>query len=376
MRTLNLRKGRVKSAVALACVGGAFWLTGYGQVAIDAVALTKKLSPCVVVISSDQATGSGFVISSDGKIATNLHVIRDAKTLMVETSTGDKYAGVTVLAFDVTHDLAILRVPGFDLPSTELGNSNEVNVGEPVLLIGEPKKLVGTVTTGIVSALRDDPDGGGFKVIQTDAAANPGNSGGPLVNSRGQVIGVLTSSFRASEGLHFAVPINYLRGLLGTAQTAMTLQEFKARLAEESAAAKLGSAPDGLPNVWKSSLSGTSRYQVRLDGDFIYVERIFSRAELAERIYSGVTLPLEIFSKVEARKSDKLYVGKMSYGGTCQYRSRGDLRPPPDEQLHIRGSNRVHACDAHAHRGRRALAPCRCQIRLQALPVFQAETDY
>lgn len=269
-----------------------------GQSAIDAVGLTKRVSPNVVVVISDKGFGSGVVISSDGKIGTSLHVIEDADTLMVEASNGERYAGVTVLGFDVVRDLAILRVPGFDLPSAELGNSNDVVVGEPVLLIGAPRGLTGTTTAGIVSAVRDWP--GGYKLIQTDAASNPGNSGGPLVNARGQIIGILRGAKPDSQGLNFAVPINYLRGLLGTVQSPMQLRDFRARLLEESSAATLGTAPGGFPKLWKS-LSSTARYEVRLDGEFIYAERIFSRT---------VEQPENTFRKIEARKSGKLYVGR------------------------------------------------------------------
>jgi len=313
---VDIRGARTfRGAVIALCV---LSLSGsvHGQSSIDAVALTKRVSPSVVVVISDKGFGSGVVISPDGKIGTSLHVILDADTLMVQASNGEKYAGVTVLAFDVVRDLAILRVPGFDLPAAEMGNSGDVAVGEPVLLIGAPQGLTGTTTAGIVSALRDDPFGGGFKVIQTDAASNPGNSGGPLLNSRGQVIGILQSKLRGSQNLNFAVPINYLRGLLGTAQSPMQLREFRARLLEDNSAVSLGSAAGGLPKVWKS-LSSTARYDVRLDGDFIYAERIFSRMDLVERVYAGVQRPEDIFRKIEARKSGKLYAGKVRYGGTC-----------------------------------------------------------
>jgi hypothetical protein len=145
----------------------------------------------------------------------------------------------------------------------------------------------------------------------------PEIAGGPLLNSGGQVIGILQGKFRGSQNLNFAIPINYLRGLLGTAQSAMTLRDFKTRLLEESSAIKSRSAPDGFPRAWKS-LSSIARYDIRIDGDFIYVERIFSRVDLIERVYSGVARPEDIFSKIEARKNGKLYVGKIRYGGTCR----------------------------------------------------------
>jgi Trypsin-like peptidase domain len=105
----------------------------------------------------------------------------------VQLASGEKFDSFSVLAFDARKDIAIIKIPGFDLPSVTLGNSNTVQVGEPVLVIGSPLGLQGSVTTGVLSSVRDDPAGAGFKVLQTDAAANPGNSGGPLVNRRSEV---------------------------------------------------------------------------------------------------------------------------------------------------------------------------------------------
>lgn len=143
----------------------------------------EKVSKSVVLLkgTNDSGTvlGSGFLLSPDGKIATNLHVIREMKTGGVQLQSGEIYDTFSVFAFDERKDLAIVQIAGFDLPAIELGNSNEVKPGESVIAIGSPRGLQGTVTAGIVSSVRDDP--AGFKLIQTDAAANPGNSGGPLV---------------------------------------------------------------------------------------------------------------------------------------------------------------------------------------------------
>ncbi len=285
------------------------------QVAIDAVALTKRVSPSVVEIKTARSLGSGVVVAR-GKIATNLHVIRDANTLTVETASGDVYVGATVSAFDVQRDLAVLRVPGFELPAAELGDSNTVAVGEPVLALGSPSGLTGTVTVGVVSSIRNDYFGRDFKVIQTDAATNHGNSGGPLVNNRGEVIGIVTYGLGdlGPQNLNFAVPVNYVRELLAEDHSAITLAELKAILARRAVAEP--AMTTGVSKVWKS-LSGTDRYEVRLDGEFLYAERIFSTVDLMERVYEGVRRPEDIFRKMEAKKSGNLYAGKVRYGGTC-----------------------------------------------------------
>jgi hypothetical protein len=308
------KSARTSSHSHRAMKGFLVLLTGgliQAQSTIDAVALTKRLGPSVVVLKSDRAIGSGVIVSQ-GKIATSLHVVQNASTLMVETSNGDLYAGASVWAFDSQRDLAVLKVPGFDLPSVELGDSNQVLVGEPVMAIGTPELLAGTVTVGVVSAVRQDPFGRGFRVIQTDAAINHGNSGGPLINNRAQVIGIIWGG--PTENLNFAVTVNYLRALLSEDHSEITLAELKATLARNAVAEP--SVQTMVPKLWKS-LSGTDRYEVRLDGEFLYAERIFSRVDLMERIYEGVKRPEDIYRKIEAKKSGNLYAGKVRYGGTC-----------------------------------------------------------
>lgn len=153
---------------------------------IDAVAISKKIGPAVVLLKGSthegELIGSGFIISSDGKIATNLHVIRDLLSGGVQLASGERFDSFSILAFDERKDIAIIKIPGFDLPFVTFGNSNAAEIGSPVLILGSPRGLQGSVTTGVISSIRDDPAGGGFKAIQTDAASSPGNSGGPLVN--------------------------------------------------------------------------------------------------------------------------------------------------------------------------------------------------
>ena len=218
---LNFLKGKLASVVVLFSLS--FPVEAFPQTGLITPEIVEKVSKSVVLLkgTSDSGTvlGSGFLLSSDGKIATNLHVIREMRTGGVQLQSGEVFDTFSILAFDERKDLAIVQIAGFDLPAIDVGNSNEVKTGEPVIAIGSPRGLQGTVTAGIVSSVREDPTG--FKVIQTDAAANPGNSGGPLVNGRGQVIGVVTSKLRASEGLNFAMPINYVRGLLAAAGVRM-----------------------------------------------------------------------------------------------------------------------------------------------------------
>ena len=146
-----------------------------GQVPLTTPQIANRVSPSVVVIDGKTDTGdvlgSGFIISKDGKIVTNLHVIRDMNTASVQTATGEIFDSISVLATDEHLDLAIVQVAGLNLPVAELGNSDTLTIGEPVVIVGSPRGLEGTVTAGILSSVRDL--GEGFKVLQTDAAVNP-----------------------------------------------------------------------------------------------------------------------------------------------------------------------------------------------------------
>jgi S1-C subfamily serine protease len=276
----------------------------------DSAQITKKVSPCVVLIkgmaSSGEILGTGFIISSDGKIATNLHVVEGLKNGGVQLASGEKFDSFSVLAFDARKDLAIIKIPGFDLPTVALGNSNNVQVGEPVLAVGSPLGLQGTVTTGVVSSLRDDPTGGGFKVLQTDASVNPGNSGGPLVNRQAEVIGIVTFKIRGGENLNFAIPINYLRGLADSSPgNVMSLDDMRVKLS--SSGADVFKA-DSFPTRWRSLQSGTTKI-IRRDGDRIYVETLLPE----------VQKNAGCFTLAEFLKNGDVFSGKVRHSCVCQY---------------------------------------------------------
>jgi S1-C subfamily serine protease len=216
-----------------------------GQPSLTTAQIAKRVSPSVVVIQgktdSGDVLGSGFIVSKDGRVVTNLHVIRDMKTASVQLASGEVFDSVFVRAVDERRDLAVVQIAGFNLPALELGNSDALVVGEPLVIVGSPRGLEGTVTAGILSSVRDS--GEGFKVLQTDAAVNPGNSGGPLVNSKGQVVGVVSFKLLAAEGLNFAIPANYVRGLLNNLHESMTLEQMRGSLSANSAAHDQNSGP-------------------------------------------------------------------------------------------------------------------------------------
>ncbi len=157
-----------------------------------------------------RGSGSGFVISSDGRILTNAHVVKDADEVMVMLSDNREYKA-KVLGLDENTDVAVIQIEAKDLPVVKLGDSDHIEVGEWVLAIGAPFGMSYTATQGIVSATARQLRERYVPFIQTDAAVNPGNSGGPLFNSRGEVIGINSQILSGSGGyigLSFAIPIN------------------------------------------------------------------------------------------------------------------------------------------------------------------------
>ncbi|WP_030612473.1 S1C family serine protease [Streptomyces achromogenes] len=225
----------------------------------DVAAIAAAVGPSVVEINATLAggssTGSGVIVSSDGEIVTNNHVVSGASSVKVRTSDGKSYTA-EVLGTDSSKDLALIKLrDAKGLKAAALGDSDAVRVGDPVVAIGSPEGLTGTVTSGIVSALNRDvtvstdenqgQDRGGdsqwpfrfggrefngdtgsstttYKAIQTDASLNPGNSGGALFDASGRVIGInsamyssgsqaSSSSDAGSIGLGFAIPVNTVK---------------------------------------------------------------------------------------------------------------------------------------------------------------------
>jgi serine protease Do len=162
-----------------------------------------------------RSLGSGFIISADGYIFTNNHVIERADKILVKLSDGREYKA-DVIGRDAKTDLALIKIkPGNSLPVVEIGDSEKLRVGEWVIAIGNPFGLEQTVTAGIVSAKGRVIGAGPYdNFIQTDASINPGNSGGPLFNMEGKVIGVNTAIVAQGQGIGFAIPISMAKNIL------------------------------------------------------------------------------------------------------------------------------------------------------------------
>ncbi len=188
--------------------------------------IARRVTPSVVTISTPTANGSGVIVDPSGVVVTNLHVVQGDTEVEVTLSNGDIYDDVRVVDLDERRDLLLLKIKAFNVAPATLGNSDDVEVGADVVLVGSPQGLDSTVSEGVISAIRDT--GNGYRMLQTSAPASPGSSGGGMFNAYGALIGIVTSQTRQGQNLNFAVPINYVRGLLSTEAT-MTLAELTER---------------------------------------------------------------------------------------------------------------------------------------------------
>jgi S1-C subfamily serine protease len=222
--------GSSASGTAAVAAADAQALDAYSRTVIEVV---RRVAPAVVqigvtkeVVSRTQfggivphraeGAGSGVIFAPDGYVLTNSHVVDGANRIVVTLADGHDLAGQLV-GDDPETDTAVVRVnpPDGKLTAAPLGDSDHLQVGQLVVAIGSPVGLQGTVTTGIISALHRTLPGYGRRpiedIIQTDAAVNPGNSGGPLVNSLGEVVGINVAILQQAQGLSFAIPINTVK---------------------------------------------------------------------------------------------------------------------------------------------------------------------
>ncbi|UDY37892.1 S1C family serine protease [Dermatobacter hominis] len=208
-------------------------------------ALLQKVRPSVVSIHTGvrggEAAGSGIVLSEDGIVLTNAHVVAGAQTIELDFADG-RTAEARLLGSVPSADVAVLQADGLTQPVTpaELGSSDSLQVGDSVVAIGNALNLgeAPSVTTGIVSALTrsiQTPDGGSLdNLIQTDAAINPGNSGGPLVNANGQVVGVNTAILADAQNIGFALAIDEIRSIVDDLKAGRPAQQVRPLLGVET----------------------------------------------------------------------------------------------------------------------------------------------
>jgi S1-C subfamily serine protease len=194
-----------------------------------------------------EGAGSGVIFAPDGYILTNSHVVDGAQRIVVTLADGHDLPG-QVVGEDAETDTAVVRVTppnGSKLPAALLGNSEHLLVGQLVIAIGSPAGLQSTVTTGVISALHRTLPGYGGRliedIIQTDAAVNPGNSGGPLVNAKGEVVGINVAIVQQAQGLSFAIPINTVKWVASA-----LMRDGEVRRARLGVAVQAGLLPQSL----------------------------------------------------------------------------------------------------------------------------------
>jgi hypothetical protein len=186
---------------------------------LDIPAISREANGSIVsIVMLDKdghplAQGSGFLISKDGQVVTNYHVIRNGTSAVIKFPDGVFVAADGVLVSDENRDVAVIKVHGNGFKALTLGDSDRLQVGEEVVAIGNPLSLESTVSNGIVSAIRTVEDEGG-KFLQITAPISPGSSGGPLFNMAGRVVGITTSHIKGGENLNFAIPINDVKPML------------------------------------------------------------------------------------------------------------------------------------------------------------------
>ena len=223
--------------------------------------------PAVVTIRTTQSLGTGFIVRSDGWVATNLHVVVGSPQVKVTLGDQRVFDVVEVLAASPDYDLALLRVDAKGLPTVTLGDSDAIRPGDPVVAIGNPLGLEDTVSNGLVSARRKVD---GLEVLQVSAPIAPGSSGGPLFNERGEVVGVATALLQGGQNLNFGVPIRYLAPMMKR-PAPIPISEFAALVARlrRSSPSTKRNVPHHPLSILDGCSTQTQRLVVRVLGEAI-----------------------------------------------------------------------------------------------------------
>ncbi len=307
-----------------------------------------------------RGVGSGFVISRDGYILTNNHVVEEADQIKVKLSNGQEYRG-KVVGRDSKTDLALIKIEGAsDLHPLKLGNSEEMKVGNWVVAVGSPFGLEQTVTAGIISAKGRVIGAGPYdNFIQTDASINPGNSGGPLVNLKGEVVGINTAIMVEGQGIGFAIPVNMAKEVAAQLQNkghvtrgwlGVTIQEVTPELAKsfglkENKGALVAQVGPGSP----AEKAGIEQGDIILafDGQTISDSKDLPRIVASTVVGKLVTVKLSREGKVMGRSlkvgeleekvdRDKALSSHKSLGASVQ-----DLTPEIAQELGLKKSGGV-----------------------------------
>jgi S1-C subfamily serine protease len=257
-----------KIPASILVLAWAHTLCAQGTASSDITTISQSATKASVVIVTSDASGkplsqgSGFLVSRDGKVVTNAHVIQGAASAVAKFSDGAFYEVEGFLGADIGIDIAILklRAPGKEFPSLRFADVDQVAIGQHVIAIGSPMSLENTVSDGIVSALRSARDldpklSPNLRAFQTTAPVSPGSSGGALLNMQGEVIGITSFGIVTGQNLNFVIPISYAKPLLESDQVKP--------LTQLGVAATRHDGDDGLARlagtyvgIWQSRLSG------------------------------------------------------------------------------------------------------------------------
>src|SRR6059058_1748772 len=240
--------------------------------------VVDAVGPAVVSVSLRHGGGSGVLFTPDGYLLTNAHVVGRAGSVKIGLPDGSTHEG-NVVGTDQATDLAVVHIDGTHLPSAELGTSSKLRVGQLVVAIGNPLGFSSTVSAGVVSALGRTMRATSGRlmdsIIQSDVALNPGNSGGPLVDSRGRVVGINTAMILGAQGLSFSVPIDTAKWVLGQLMTIGRVRRGYLGIAGQNlplargTARRLGLAQDAGVEVMRVERGGPAAEAGVVAGDVI-----------------------------------------------------------------------------------------------------------
>jgi hypothetical protein len=234
-RTLNWANSIRRHFVATACVVllSAFTLGAAQQ---DAAEVYKQAKDAVVLIQGEHRIGTGVIVSAAGWVVTNYHVVAGERSVTIRFSSGLELPATDVVASDPDADLAILKLSGTGFSHLDLGDSDALAVGQRIFVISNPMGLQGTVTEGLVSAVREIR---GAKILQISAPISPGSSGGPVFDQTARVVGIATATIEGAQNLNLAIPASTIQSLLRKPQRAVKLSDLASPATDEQAVSQV-----------------------------------------------------------------------------------------------------------------------------------------
>jgi Trypsin-like peptidase domain len=274
----------------------------------------KMAGPSVVLVETYgedgevSGSGSGFLVSADGRILTNFHVIAHTKRATVKLANEDAYDAVHVLAVDKRKDIALLMIDAVNLPYLRLGRSETAQVGDRLYTLGTPLGfLQNTLSEGLLSGVRQMD---GYKLFQLSAPISPGSSGSPVFDAQGEVVGIVKATIEEGQNLNFAIPIDYAAGMMNARelQSLSSFYEPDEQKMKKATITPTRASDESFPTHWRSLESGTSKI-IRRDGDRIYVETVLPDAKKN----AGC------FTLADLKGKGDFFSGTVRTGCVCQY---------------------------------------------------------